>query len=52
MEQLTQFINTVGFPIVACIFMWKQQMELAKTIKDLQITLEGIKVQINQKEDK
>lgn len=42
MEEITNFISNVGFPIVACIFMYKQQLELNKTISDLSNTLKGI----------
>lgn len=50
MQEITNFINTVGFPIVACVFMYKQQIELTKSIKDLQITLEGLKSKIEMEE--
>lgn len=46
MNELTQFINNVGFPIVACVFMWKQQKELQSTITELSSTLKAIDARI------
>lgn len=50
MEQITQLISNVGFPIVACIFMYKQQLELNKTITELSNTLKGIDTRLNMLE--
>lgn len=50
MDQLTQFINNVGFPIVACVFMWKQQKELQTTITELSSTLKGIDTRLDSLE--
>lgn len=47
MNELTQFINNVGFPIVACVFMWKQQRELQNTITELSSTLKGIDARLD-----
>ena len=54
MEQITQLISNVGFPIVACIFMYKQQLELNKTITELSNTLKGIDTRLDmlEKEEK
>lgn len=49
MEEITQLISNVGFPIVACIFMYKQQTELTKSINELQITMKEIQTQIRTK---
>lgn len=46
MQDITNLISSVGFPIVACIFMYKQQIELNKTITDLTSTLKGIDTRI------
>ena len=50
MEQVTQLISNVGFPIVACVFMFKQQQELQKTITDLTSTLKSIDTRIQNLE--
>ncbi len=50
MEQITQLISNVGFPIVACIFMYKQQLELNKTITELSNTLKGIDTRLDMLE--
>ena len=50
MQELTQIISNVGFPIVACVFMYKQQIELNKTITELSNTLKGIDTRLNMLE--
>lgn len=42
MEEITKLISSVGFPIVACIYMYKQQVKLTETINELSTTLKGI----------
>ena len=39
MEELIALINSVGFPIVACIFMAHQNAKLNETITKLTSTL-------------
>lgn len=50
MGELSSFISNVGFPIVACIFMYMQQKELNKTISDLSSTLKTIDARIDNLE--
>ena len=50
MNDLTNLVSNVGFPIVACIFMYKQQVKLQETITDLTSTLKGIDTRLNQLE--
>ena len=52
MEEISQLISTVGFPIVACIFMYKQQTELNKSITELSSTLRSIDTRISFLEEK
>lgn len=52
MEELNVLISNVGFPIVACIFMYKQQQELNKTISDLSATLKTIDARIDSLENR
>lgn len=47
MQEITQIISNVGFPIVACIFMYKQQVELNKTITELSSTLKTIDARLD-----
>lgn len=42
MQEISNFISNVGFPIVACIFMYVQQKELNKSISELSTTLKTI----------
>ena len=51
MEALTTFIQATGFPIVACVFMYKQQIELQKTIAELSGTLKSIDARIENLEN-
>lgn len=50
MQEISQIISNVGFPIVACIFMYKQQVELNKTITELSNTLKGIDARLDMLE--
>lgn len=50
MQEISQVISNVGFPIVACIFMYKQQLELNKTITELSNTLKGIDTRLDNLE--
>ena len=52
MEELTNFISSTGFPIVACIFMYKQQIKLHDTIAELSGTLKTIDARIENLESK
>lgn len=52
MGEISTFISNVGFPIVACIFMYKQQQELNKTISDLSSTLKTIDARIDSLENR
>ena len=42
MNELTSLINNVGFPIFACIYMFKNNKELVSVISELSLTLKGI----------
>ena len=46
MEEIANLISNVGFPVVACIFMYKQQIKLQETITELSGTLKTIAVKI------
>lgn len=50
MNELSQFISNVGFPIVACVFMYIQQRDLNKTITELSSTLKGIDTRLDMLE--
>lgn len=47
MEEITQLISNVGFPIVACIFMFKQQTKFQTTLGELSSTLKSIDARIS-----
>lgn len=50
MEQITTLINSVGFPIVACIVMYQQVNKLNGIILELTTTLKSIDTRIDQLE--
>lgn len=50
MQEISQFISNVGFPIVACVFMYMQQLELNKSITELSNTLKGIDARLDNLE--
>ncbi len=50
MNEIVQLVNSVGFPIVACIFMYKQVTELNNVILELSTTLKSIDTRIEQLE--
>ena len=47
MTEISNLISNVGFPIVACIFMYIQQKDLNKTIQELSTTLKGIDTRLD-----
>ena len=47
MSEINALISNVGFPIVACIFMYIQQKDLNKTIQELSTTLKGIDTRLD-----
>ena len=47
MTEVSNLISNVGFPIVACIFMYIQQKDLNKTIQELSTTLKGIDTRLD-----
>lgn len=47
MTEISNMISNVGFPIVACIFMYIQQKDLNKTISELSATLKSIDTRLN-----
>ena len=51
MDQLIVLINTVGFPIVACIFMAYQNQKLVNAIAGLQATMLVIDERLSKIED-
>ena len=42
MGDLANIISTIGFPIFACIYMFKNNEKLISAINELSITLKGI----------
>ena len=47
MEEISQFVSNVGFPIVACVFMYFNQKELNNSISELSSTLKGIDTRLD-----
>ena len=48
---ITQLVTSVGFPIVACYVLFKQNSELTNTITKLTVTLETINERRGKIED-
>ena len=42
MEEMVNIISTIGFPIFACIYIFKNNEKLISVINELSITLKGI----------
>lgn len=38
-ESIVSIISSVGFPIFACIIMFKQNSDLQKTLNDISVTM-------------
>lgn len=48
---ITQLISSVGFPIVACIYMAISNEKLQKTLQDLTMTLNTMNERLKDVED-
>lgn len=52
MNEFTNLITNVGFPIVACYVMYQQVQTMNKLFNDLSVTLKGIDTRLQQIEEK
>lgn len=50
--ELTQLITTVGFPIVCCVVMFRQNARLQETLAEISITMQKMADKIAELEDK
>ena len=50
-QEIQELISNVGLPIVACIFMYKQNLELQKSLSELSTTLKAIDTRIDNIEN-
>ena len=50
-QEIQELISSVGFPIVACIFMYKQNLDLQKSLSELSSTLKTIDTRIDSIEN-
>ena len=50
-QEIQELISNVGFPIVACIFVYKQNINLQKSLSELSSTLKGIDARIDSIEN-
>lgn len=48
---LSQLIGSLGFPIIACCVMFKQNSELQKTLAELSTTLTKVSERLSDLED-
>lgn len=51
-EMIISMIGSVGFPIVACVYMFKLFNDLQKTLADLNVSLSIMNERISEIEDK
>lgn len=51
MSDIVQIISSVGFPIVACLFMFKQNNDLQKTLNEISQTMVLMNERIKSIED-
>lgn len=51
MSDMVQIISSVGFPIVACLFMFKQNNDLQKTLNEISQTMILMNERIKNIED-
>ena len=51
MSDIVQMISSVGFPIVACLFMFKQNNDLQKTLNEISQTMVLMNERIKSIED-
>lgn len=49
---IVNLIGSVGFPIIACCFLFRQNEKLGKTLSELSATLTGINQRLDNIEDK
>lgn len=50
MNDIVMLINTVGFPIVACIYMARREEKLSSIINEVCVTLKGIDTRLENVE--
>ena len=50
-QEVQELISNLGFPIVACIFMFKQNLNLQKSLSELSSTLKTIDARIDSIEN-
>lgn len=51
-ESLVSIISSVGFPIFACIIMFKQNSDLQKTLNDISVTMALLTERLKDVENK
>ena len=51
-ESIVSIISSVGFPIFACIIMFKQNSDLQKTLNDISVTMALLTERIKDVETK
>ena len=49
---IIQLINTVGFPIVACVVMWKQNSQMQATLSDIAVAMQSMSDRVDTVEKK
>ncbi|MGL5717951.1 MAG: hypothetical protein ACRCX2_33420 [Paraclostridium sp.] len=52
MEEITNFISNVGFPIVICCYLLLDRKEITKAITELTLTMKEFTTRLENLEDK
>ena len=52
MEEITQLITNVGFPIACCVVLFYNNSKFNDTLNNLNVTLKEISTRIEKIEDK
>ncbi len=51
MQDVISLVNSVGFPIVACVYMARRDEKTTKLLQDLSVTLRGIEKVLDIKKE-
>ena len=52
MEEITQLISNVGFPIACCVVLFYNNTKFTETLNNLNVTLKELSTRIESIEDK
>lgn len=50
MDEITSLISNVGFPIVACCFMFTQTTKMQQVLSELTVAIKSIDIKLSTKD--